>query len=450
MHWSVAAVMMAAVAGAPIESRGQTLFTTFGPAETFDAALPGPSVGAGVLGGFPAADGGITMAAAFTPSVSGYVSRVDLGMEYKYDPIKASGPANLDVTMAMDQGGLPGTAIETMQLTGALGSIANAMGIVSASSAMHPFLQAGVQYWVVVAPPDLRNTTFQWLLTGQPNLKGLSIGRLQNAPWQGRPEYTTALAFGAYGIESTGPQPAMGTGGVVDAASFRATVSPGSWISIFGTNLAATARSWQSSDFVGNALPLSLDGVAVLVGGYPAAVSYISAGQINAQVPDGVGPGIVAIQVITPPGPSGLVQVDAEQWAPNFFTFGSGGTSYVAATYEDGTIAGKSGLLGSGVPARPAKPGDIISLWGTGFGPTTPSVPAGLLFSGAAPLPSSDQLAITFGSVPATVLFAGLSEAGLYQVNVIVPEVPDGDQLIAAQVEGVSTQQQVYLTVQQY
>jgi len=449
MHWSVAVGAMAALVWAPIESLGQTLFSTFGPAETFNTALPGPSVGAGVLGGFPVADGGIILAAAFTPSASGYLSRVDLGIEYKFDPVKASGPANLDVAIAADYGGLPGAAIETIHLTDALGSIANAMGIVSANSAIRPFLQGGVQYWVVAAPPDVRNTVFQWLLTAQPNVKGLSIGRNSNVPWQGRPAYETALAFGVYGIQSAGPQPAVGAGGVVDAAGFRATISPDSWVSIFGTNLSASTRSWQASDFVGNALPLSLDGVAVLIGGYPAAVSYISPGQINAQVPDGAGPGMVAVQVIAPTGPSGLGQVDAEPWAPNFFTFSSGGTSYVAATYADGSIVGKSGLFGNGVPARPAMPGDVISLWGTGFGPTTPSVPAGVLFSGAAPLPTSDQLAIAIGDVPATVLFAGLSETGLYQFNVIVPEVPDGDQLVTAQVQGVSTQQTLYLTIQQ-
>jgi uncharacterized protein (TIGR03437 family) len=72
-----------------------------------------------------------------------------------------------------------------------------------------------------------------------------------------------------------------------------------------------------------------------------------------------------------------------------------------------------------------------------------------VLFSGAAALPASDQLAIAISDVPATVLFAGLSEAGLYQFNVIVPEVPDGDQLVTAQVQGVSTQQALYLTIQQ-
>jgi len=90
----------------------------------------------------------------------------------------------------------------------------------------------------------------------------------------------------------------------------------------------------------------------------------------------------------------------------------------------------------------------VISLYGTGFGPTTPNVSAGALFSGAAPLAAAGQLAIVAGSAPVTVQFAGLSEAGLYQFNVIVPEVPDGDQLIAAQINGPATQQPVYLTIQ--
>jgi hypothetical protein len=269
MRWTAAVAMMGALI-APIEGHGQTVFSTFGPEEAFDSVLPGPSVGAGVLGGFPAADGGITLACAFTPAVSAYLSRVDLGMEYKYDPVKASGPANLYVIIAADEYGLPGAEIETIQVTNALGGIANAMGIVSANSAARPWLQAGTQYWLVVAPPDLRNTVFDWLLSPQPNLEVLSTSELQNIPWA-RSNYAVALAFGIFGAQSAGPQPAIGAGGVVDAAGFRATISPGSWISIFGTNLSAGTRSWQAADFIGNALPLSLDGVAVTIGGYPAA-----------------------------------------------------------------------------------------------------------------------------------------------------------------------------------
>jgi len=216
---------------------------------------------------------------------------------------------------------------------------------------------------------------------------------------------------------------------------------------IFGANLSPVTRAWQASDFVNGALPLSLSGVAVQIGGLPAAVSYVSPGQINAQVPDGVGPGWVTVQVITPAGTSSLTQVNAGNVAPSFFTFSSGSATYVAATLADGTIVGKSGMLGNGVAMRPAKPGDVISLWGTGFGPTTPSVAPGMLFTGAAPLVAADQLTILAGAAPVTVQFAGLSEAGLYQFNVTVPALPDGDQPILAQMSGSSTQQQVYLTI---
>jgi hypothetical protein len=106
LHWSIAAGLLATLVLAPCESRGQTLFSSFGPAETF-SSVPGPSVGAGVLGGFPVADGGITMAVAFTPTVSAQLSRVDFGMEYFYDPNKANGPASLDVEIAPDRGDSP-------------------------------------------------------------------------------------------------------------------------------------------------------------------------------------------------------------------------------------------------------------------------------------------------------------------------------------------------------
>ena len=442
------AAMLATLVLAPGASRGQTLFSTFGPAETFQASVPGASVGAGVLGGFPVSDQGILVAVAFTPSVSANLSRVGLGMQYVYVTDKATGPANLNVAIAADEGGSPGAAIETMQVTGALGSIPNAVGIVTANSVLQPFLMAGTRYWVVVAPPDLRNTAFDWLFNPV-NIRAISTSTLgETGFW---PSWTTdevAPAFAVFGSQNAGKQPAIAAGGLSDAASFRPTISPGSWFSIFGANLAPVTRTWQSSDFVNGALPLSLEGVAVQVNGQPAAVSYISTGQINAQAPDGVGPGTVTVQVITPSGSSSLGQVNAGSLAPGFFTFTAGGVQYAAATFEDGTVVGKRGFLGSGVASRPAKPGDVISLWGTGFGPTTPGVAAGMLFSGAAPLAAADQLVVATGNVPANVMFAGLSAAGLYQLNVTVPEVADGDQPLAAQVNGPATQQPVYLTIQ--
>jgi len=434
--------MLVAFVLAPVVSSGQTIFNTFGPAETFNSAVPGASVGAGTLGGFPA--GGITLAVAFTPAVSANLSRVDLGMQYVYVAAKSTGAPNLNVTIASDDSGSPGAAVETIAVTGALSGIPNAVGIVSANSVSQPFLTAGTRYWLIVAPPDLRDTTFDWYLNSQgvelPSTDG-STGTFE-APYP-----NTAPVFAVFGTQNIGYQPDIAAGGVVDAASFRPAISPGSWFSIFGTNLSPKTRSWQTVDFLNGALPLSLSGVAVQVNGIPAAVSYISPGQINAQVPDGVGPGAVTVQVITPAGTSSLAQVNAGSVAPGFFTYAAGGATYVAATFPDGTIVGTGGTLPNGVATRPAKPGDVISLWGTGFGPTAPNVAAGSLFSGAAPLIAADQPSIMTGDVPASVQFAGLAEAGLYQLNVTVPDLPDGNQPIVAQIAGSSTQQRVYLTI---
>jgi uncharacterized protein (TIGR03437 family) len=85
-------------------------------------------------------------------------------------------------------------------------------------------------------------------------------------------------------------------------------------------------------------------------------------------------------------------------------------------------------------------PGEVILLFGTGFGPTTPPVPAGRSFNGAAPLADPTQLHITIGGVEATVQFAGIVAAGEYQFNVVVPPLADGDQPLAASIGGAGTQ----------
>jgi uncharacterized protein (TIGR03437 family) len=422
----------------PAAGRAQTLFNTFGPGETFLAAEPGASVGAGVLGGFPVADGGISIGYAFTPTATANLSRVDLGMSYTYDPMKASGPADLDITVASDEGGQPGATIETIQLTGVLGSIPSAPGIVSAYSVTQPLLHEGVQYWLLVAPPDLRNTTFDWRISPQQGLKVPMTSKLAGPYWE-TANLNTALAYAVFGTQNSGARASVAAGGLVDAASFRAAISAGSWMTIFGSNLSSTTRSWQAADFVGNTLPITLDGVSVQVNGYPAAVSYISPGQINAQVPDGVGTGTATVQVITPAGGSALGQVAAQAYAPGFFTFGSGGAVFVAATNADGTVVG---------PNQPAHPGDMVSLYASGFGPTTPGVASGQMFSGAAPLTEASELTVTIGNIAATVQFAGMSAAGLYQFNLAVPNLPDGNQPVVAQIQGFATQTPVNLTVQ--
>jgi uncharacterized protein (TIGR03437 family) len=262
-------------------------------------------------------------------------------------------------------------------------------------------------------------------------------------------ECTTPLPseVGAYigaqmGAAQVGPAAASAISGVSNSASGQAGIAGGSWVSIYGTSLSATTRSWQNSDFVGNGLPLALDGVSVKINGKAAAVYYISPGQLNVQAPTDNSSGAVAVQVTGPLG-TAAGTATLQTYAPGFFTQGK----YVAAVHTDGVYVAPSGFFGGGLASRPAQSGEILLLFGTGFGPTAPAVLSGQIFNGAAPLTDPAQLHIRIGGVPATVQFAGLVVAGEYQFNVVIPPLPNGDQPVVADIGGVTTQSGLSITV---
>ena len=232
--------------------------------------------------------------------------------------------------------------------------------------------------------------------------------------------------------------------GVSNNASGAPPIESGSWVSIYGTGLSATTRPWQASDFSGNGLPTMLDGVSVQINGKKAAIAYISPGQLNVQAPTDTTIGPVPVQVnnssCTATGTATL-----QNYSPAFFTFQG---KYASARHNtDGVYVAPAGYFGSSATSRPAQPGEALQIYATGFGPTTPAVPAGQLVSSPAPLSDLTQLHVTIGGVPATVQFAGISFPGEYQINVIVPQLPAGDQPILAAIAGVSSQTGVSIPI---
>jgi uncharacterized protein (TIGR03437 family) len=154
----------------------------------------------------------------------------------------------------------------------------------------------------------------------------------------------------------------------------------------------------------------------------------------------------VNVRITSPRGSIGSGTVQVRPYAPGFFTFLSGNRRFAAAVHLDGAIVASPDLL-PGSTVRPARPGDTILLFGTGFGPTNPPVESGRLFAGAAPLQNPDMLVVELGGVPMTTHFAGFSAAGQYQFNVSVPDLPDGDHTLTARIDGVSTQPGVLISV---
>ena len=240
------------------------------------------------------------------------------------------------------------------------------------------------------------------------------------------------------------PKPTISQAGVVNGASYRPGIAAGSWISIQGVNLANTARTWNSSEIVNGVLPTTLDGVSVTVNGKPAFLEYISATQINAQAPSDAGLGAASVVVTVNGVASASVTTQITVSSPAFFLWGG---KYAVATRQDYSYIGPTSLFAGAT--TPAKPGDVVILWGTGFGATNPAVPAGMQVSDAAYLANAPM--VTVGGVTAQVVGAALAPgaAGLYQIAIILPDsLPDGDQEIVAIADGYISPSGVYITVQ--
>jgi uncharacterized protein (TIGR03437 family) len=229
-----------------------------------------------------------------------------------------------------------------------------------------------------------------------------------------------------------GGPPAISANGVITASAFGgfSTAAPGSWIEIYGSNLAANTRGWLNSDFTNILAPTTLDGTSVTVGGQPAFVSYISGNQLNVQVPN-VGTGPQPVIVNTPAGatPPYTITINTNQpglLAPAVFS--SGGKPYVGALFADGvTFAGPPGAF-PGVTSKRAKPGDTLTLYGVGFGAVNDPAAA----PGKIELTDNTvtaPLQILFGQAQAQVSFSGLAPlaVGLYQFNLVVPNVAAND-----------------------
>jgi uncharacterized protein (TIGR03437 family) len=226
----------------------------------------------------------------------------------------------------------------------------------------------------------------------------------------------------------------------VNAASYQNALAPGAWTSIMGVNLAGNTRWWRAGEIVNDALPTQLDGVSVTIGGQPAYIGFISPTQLNVLAPSDIGVGPVYVQVTNHNGvPTDWFIAQLQPVAPAFFQWVR---SYSVATRPDYSLVAPSALFAPQGSSTPAKVGDVVILWGTGFGQTSPPFPNGKQVPGDQLYSVVNTPVILLGTVPAKVLGAALSpgSAGLYQIAIEVPPVPYiGDYLLTAQAAGVTS-----------
>lgn len=210
---------------------------------------------------------------------------------------------------------------------------------------------------------------------------------------------------------------------VANAASGQAAMAaPGSIISIYGSGMAL-----NTLPAAGFPLPATLAGATVTIGGISAPIFYASPLQINAQVPFQVTPGSAQVIVKLGSNVVGSSSITVQSVAPGLF-LGSGGQA--AALNQDGS---------ANSPGNPAAVGSVMAVFLTGLGPVNHSVATGAAAS-ANPLSNvSGNVSATIGGVAAEISYAGLAPgfAGLYQVNIRVPQVAAGNLGLVVSVNGV-------------
>jgi uncharacterized protein (TIGR03437 family) len=226
--------------------------------------------------------------------------------------------------------------------------------------------------------------------------------------------------------------PLISSGGLVNVATYaQEGVTPGGIVAIYGNEFAAAGTFATNSS-----LPLAttLGSAQVLFNGTTVPIYFVSPSQINFQVPYSATPGSVASVQVVANGKTGNLRSLTIGNAPRLLYF----LSFIQGNYgvivngTDGSLTLPTGTVVPGFVTHPAKPGDVIVIYGIAFGQTTPAAKEGAAANtgqnGA--LQTLTNVQATFGggflgrATTTDASFAGLTPtaAGLYQANVKIPD----------------------------
>ena len=198
------------------------------------------------------------------------------------------------------------------------------------------------------------------------------------------------------------------------------TLAPGEIFSVYGSNLTKF-QSDLGGFYQLNSLPSALNGITVTVGGIAAPLYFVSPLQINAQVPFNAAPGPQSVVVKTSNGSSVGTTVTIANTAPAIYFDGPSGIAAILKNADFSLVT----------PDNPAKAGDVVVIYLTGLGQTTPALQTGNLQVGTG-LNNTGTVTVTIGGQNAPVAYSIASPgfAGLYQVAVTVPTGVSGSSAV--------------------
>jgi len=253
---------------------------------------------------------------------------------------------------------------------------------------------------------------------------GLTLG--SSAQWQARAQ--------------TYPAPSYSAASVANAASNTAgSYAPNTFISIYGSNLAYGTAAIGPGDLSAGMLPTTLGttSVRVLINGLFADLYYASPAQVNALIPASLTPGPATVQVVVASLAGPPVSVTLGAAAPALFQQDA---QTVIATHGNGPLV---------TAASPAKSGEIVVLYATGLGVTSPAlIPNQIATAPALLADLADFQVLLNGTAvdPNSILYAGLTPgfAGLYQINLRLPaNTPANPQIQVGYISAMSPAERI-------
>jgi uncharacterized protein (TIGR03437 family) len=253
------------------------------------------------------------------------------------------------------------------------------------------------------------------------------------------------LAQGVAGavIVGGGPEFAPEILSTVNAASNQpGPVAPGEIVAIQGKWLSAgEARNMELR--LDGLVSTALASTRVLFDGLPAPMVYTTSTQVSAIVPYAVdGRSDTAVQVEYLGLRSAPQTVQVASSAPAIFTADSSGVGQASAINSDGSV---------NAPGRPAARGDVISIYGTGEGQTSPGGVDGLVIDGSLRRPIL-PVSATIDGKAAEVLYAGSAGgqvSGVLQVNLRIPANASPGPAVAVLIQiGETSQAGVTIAIQ--
>jgi uncharacterized protein (TIGR03437 family) len=207
------------------------------------------------------------------------------------------------------------------------------------------------------------------------------------------------------------------------ASGLASSTPPGSIFALYGNGLA-------TSSFQPNNVPLPTTALTttVTVNGEAVPLFYVSPGQVNAQMPLDVQPGLATVVVNVGSTTSNAAAFTVPATAvPGIFLYGNN-----RAVVQNSDFSLNSST-------SPAKVGSVVVAYLTGGGPVTAAGP--WITGHASPnglSPVTESISITVAGVAAIVNYVGLTptQVGLYQANFVVPQVAAGDRTMVISVGG--------------